>query len=443
MRRFMIGACLFALPLLFAWSSPPQDEAEKFWPQWRGPLASGIATHGNPPIDWSEQKNIRWKVNIPGRGSSSPIVWGNMIFVTSAVPVDESGSNQPQANARQNRRSRSVESDQPLKFTLFAINRQDGSMLWQQVARVQKPHDSTHPTGTWASNSPITDGERVYAYYGSYGLYCYDLKGKLLWDIDLGDMRTRGSFGEGSSPSLVDDKIIVNWDHEEQSFIVALDKKTGKELWREQRDEVTSWSTPLIVRYAGKTQVIVNATGKTRSYNPDNGEVIWECDGMTLNTIPSPVFENGVVYITSGFRGNKLQAIDLSKARGDISGTDAVLWEHDRDTPYVPSPLLYGNNLYFLKNNNGILSNFDVRTGKPNYTQQRLDGIQGVYASPVAAQDRVYLTGRNGVVNVIRNSSTFELLATNQLDDNFDASPAIVGNEMFLRGQNLYCIAEK
>jgi outer membrane protein assembly factor BamB len=237
---------------------------------------------------------------------------------------------------------------------------------------------------------------------------------------------------------------VVNWDHEGQSFIVALDKSTGKELWKVDRDEPTSWSTPLTIVHEGKPQVVVNATNRVRSYDLANGKVIWECSGMTVNAIPSPVTANGMVYVASGFRGSALLAIRLADARGDLSGSPAVVWKYDQDTPYVPSPLLYDGKLYFLKVNSGILSYFNAITGEPHYSRQRLEGIANIYASPVGAAGRVYLVGRDGTTLVIKNSASFEVLATNKLDDGIDASPALVDNEMYLRGRKfLYCIAEK
>ena len=260
---------------------------------------------------------------------------------------------------------------------------------------------------------------------------------------DLGDMTTRNGFGEGSSPAIYNDKLVINWDHEGDSFIVVLDKNTGKEVWRVDRDEVTSWATPIVVEQNGKPQVIVSATKRIRSYDLATGDIIWETAGMTVNTIPSPVHRNGVVYAMSGFRGNALLAIRLSAAKGDITDSDAIVWRFDRDTPYVPSPLLYGDTLYFLKHNKGILSAFNVKTGEPFYGPQRLESIKGAYASPVGAKDRVYIAGRNGVTLVIKHGPEFEVLAENSLDDGFDASPAIAGNELYLRGRkNLYCISE-
>ena len=249
---------------------------------------------------------------------------------------------------------------------------------------------------------------------------------------------------KGVHPVLYGETIIVNWDHEGQSFIIALDKKTGQEHWKVNRDEPTSWSTPIVVEHNGRPQVITSATNATRGYNLATGELIWECGGMTMNTIPSPVSAKGMVYVTSGFRGNALQAIHLASAFGDISGNEkAVAWEYHRDTPYTPSPLLYGDKLYFLKRNDSILSCFNASTGQAYYGPQRMEGIEGnVFASPVGAANRVYLSGGNGTTLVIKHGPQFEVIAQNVLDSSFTASPAIVDNEIYLRGDKyLYCIA--
>jgi outer membrane protein assembly factor BamB len=289
----------------------------------------------------------------------------------------------------------------------------------------------------------VTDGERIYAHFGSRGLYAFDWQGHLEWQKDLGDMETRLGFGEGSSPALWGDTLVINWDHEGESFLVALDKRTGNELWRRSRDEVTSWATPIVVDQGGRPQVIVNATRRVRSYDLQSGESLWEVGGMTVNTIPSPVHGRGMVYATSGFRGNALLAIRLADARGDLTGTDSVAWSYDRDTPYVPSPLLYENSLYMLKHNSGVLTQLDARTGEVRFGPLRLPGIEGVFASPVAAAGRVYIAGRNGTTLVIRHGPELEVLAENQLDEAFNASPAMVGDEIFLRGRrHLYCIGE-
>ncbi len=268
------------------------------------------------------------------------------------------------------------------------------------------------------------------------------LDGELLWQRDLGDMRTRNGFGEGSSPAVAGDLLIVNWDHEDDSFIVALDKKTGKDVWRRDRDEVTSWSTPLVVEVGGRPQIVVAATGRSRGYDLATGEVVWQLGGMTVNVVPSPVYGNGMAYLMSGFRGAALQAVRLAGAQGELEATEAVAWTRDHDTPYVPSPLLYDDRLYFLKVNTGILTCLDAATGKVLY-QQRLDGISNVYASPVGAAGRVYLAGREGTVLVLEHGDAYKVLASNTLDEGFDASPAIAGGELYLRGaKHLYSLTE-
>lgn len=446
MLMALVGS--FALALLDAGEANTAAVADNFWPQWRGPLARGVAPHGNPPVEWSEDKNVQWKVKIPGKGSSSPIVWGDRIFVLTAIPTGEEieppAAEEPEPESQQRRRRRQgINPTRAQKFVIFALDRQTGKILWQRTAREEIPHEGTHQTGTWASNSPVTDGEHVYAYFGSRGLYCYDMDGNLVWSKDFGDKTIRLGFGEGSSPTLHGDKLIVNWDHQGQSFIVALDKRTGEEIWRVNREEITSWTTPLVVEHDGRAQVVTSATNRVRSYDLTTGELLWETGGMTLNAIPSPVAAEGMVFVTSGFRGNSLLAIRLSDAEGDISDSQAIAWSLDRDTPYVPSPLLYEDTLYILKSNSGILSCFNAKTGEEYYRQQRVEGLANVYASPVGAAGRVYLAGREGTTVVIQHGPEFKVLARNTLEDGFDASPAIVGSEIYLRGRaHLYKISE-
>lgn len=421
--------------------------AQENWPQWRGPNANGISPNGNPTIEWSETKNVKWKIEIPGLGHSTPIIWGDQLFVLTAIETNKqikvdqkSGDHQQENRSWMNPKA----TTKIHKFDVLSINRHNGKVIWQKNVKEELPQDGTHELGSWASNSPVTDGEHIYAYFGSRGLYCLDMQGNLKWERDFGQMSKRMSFGEGSSPVLYKDKIIIVWDHEGDSFIIALDKKTGKDIWKMDRDERTSWSTPFIVAHNGADQVITSATNKIRSYDPNTGKLIWECSGMTGNVIPMPVFENGILYLMSGFRGAALLAIDLAKAKGDITDSDAIVWRYDKDTPYTPSPVLHNNLLYFLRVNNGDLTCLDARNGKVHYSTEKLEGTGNVFASLVAAQDRIYVTGKKGTFYVIKAGPKFEVLAKNELDDNFEASPAIIGNHLYLRGyKNLYCIAEE
>ncbi|MBA4146924.1 MAG: PQQ-like beta-propeller repeat protein [Verrucomicrobia bacterium] len=429
------------------------------WPQWRGPTMDGVA-QAEPPLKWSETENVKWKVKIPGFGSSTPIIWGNQVFISTAVPSGKkaaekkTASDQPAENRgdREGRRrsggggggfGAEPAPDESYQFTLISYDRTTGKVLWQHVAREETPHEGHHKDHGFASASPMTDGKHVLAYFGSRGLYCYDMKGNLKWEKDFGDMQTRNGFGEGSSAALHGNTVVVLWDHEGDDFIVALDKNTGKELWKQKRDEPTNWTTPLVVEHNGKPQVIINGTNKIRSYDLQTGKLIWECAGQTLNAIPTPVADEDTVYVTSGFRGNALQAIALGRT-GDLTDTDAVRWSHNKSTPYVPSPLLVDDLLYIVAGNNGVLSCFDKKTGKIHFEHERLEGLYGIYASPVAAKDRIYVLGREGTCVVLKKGPELEIIATNKLDDKTDASFAMVGKEIFVRGhQYLYCIAEK
>jgi outer membrane protein assembly factor BamB len=428
-----IAGALGAFASMLADSDPA---GERFWPQWRGPEATGASKQADPPIEWSETSNIRWKVEIPGRGSASPVIWGDRIFLLTAVPQDVpgEGAHEPLGG---------VEPRAAHRFTILALDRRTGRVVWEQVAKEETPHEGAHREhGTWASSSAVTDGERVFASFESHGVYAYDMDGKLLWQKDLGDKQMRNEFGEGSTPALYNNRLVLVWDHQGDSFIVALDALTGKELWRRERDEIDSWATPLIVEHNGRAQVVTSAMNRVRSYDLETGDEVWESDGTTMNPIPSPVSAEGMVFVTAGFRGSDLKAIRLADAKGDITGSGALAWTLDRDTPYVPSPLLYDGVLYLLKSNSGILSAFDAQSGKPHYQLQRLEDVPEVFASPVGAGGRVYIPGRDGKTMVIRHGPTFEVLATNTLEDGFDASPAVVDKEIYLRGHRyLYCIA--
>ncbi|HEU4691130.1 MAG TPA: PQQ-binding-like beta-propeller repeat protein [Vicinamibacterales bacterium] len=437
-RRRVSFVAPIGAALMLAATIASDGAGERFWPQWRGPHATGVSRHATPPIEWSETKNVRWKVEIPGRGSSSPVVWGDHLFLLSAVPVGVDGPASHQS--RSTMQPRDVH-----RFIVLAIDRRTGRVRWERIAQEERPRAPSMKDGTWASSSAITDGSRVFAFFESSGLYAYNMDGSLLWQKRFGNKQMFAEVGEsGSTPVLYGDRLVVVWDHQGESFIVALDARTGAELWRKSRDEVDSWATPLVVTHEGRAQVVTAAEKRLRSYDLATGDIVWESNGLTMNPIPSPVSEGGLLFAMSGFKGNRLSAIRLAEAKGDISGGKANAWTLDRDTPYVPSPLLYDGLLYFLKSNAGILSVFDANTGRPHYQAQRLNGIPEVYSSPVAAQGRVYITGRDGTTAVLRQGPRFEMLARNTLDDGFDASAALVDGHIYLRGYRyLYDIAER
>lgn len=408
------------------------------WPHWRGPLANGMAPNGDPPITWDEHKNVKWKTPIPGKGAATPIVWDDKVFVLTAMDTGREAAAADLPKADPNFEKKTKPPTTYYQFLVYCIDRKNGQVRWKQIAAEQPPHEGHHQSTSYAAGSPTTDGRFLYVSFGSRGLFCYDLEGKLIWKRDLGLMHTRLGWGEGLSPVIHGDTLIMNWDHEDKSFIVALDAHTGKTRWKMDRDEKSSWATPLVIPYQGKTQVVVSATNKVRSYDLATGEVIWQCGGQTVNVIPSPVLFGDFVVCLSGYRGSFACAIPLA-SRGDV--TDKVMWTYTGGTPYVPSPLLSGDRLYFTHLNNAILSSLDVRTGKPIIDRARLPGLTSLYASPTGTPDRIYIADRDGTTLVLKRSDKLEILAINKLAETIDASPVIVGKQLFLRGEkHLYCI---
>lgn len=447
-------ACLASTAILLFTSLATikaQNSDQGHWPQWRGPFFNGMA-RGDAPTTWSDTKNIKWKTTIPGRGYSTPIIWGDRIFLTTAIPtavapvaVQPAATDQPQGERRGRGAGGDAGPQTEHKFEVLCLDRKTGKILWQRTAKTAVPHEGYHRTyGSFASNSPVTDGRFVYISFGSRGIYSYDLNGKLIWEKDLGvQMKMRLGFGEGTAPLLIDNRLIKVFDHEAGSFIVALDKRTGKELWRVNRDEGSSWSTPLAIEIDGRKQVVVAATRKVRSYDPEDGRLLWEAAGLGSNVIPVPVYQNGFVYVMSGYRDPRLMAIKLGK-EGDLTGTDSIVWNQTRGLAYTASPVLHDNKLYVITDN-GVLSAFNAITGEPYYSQVRLPQTYNFKASPIAANGKLYLATEHGDVVVVRMGEKFEVLATNTLTDQvFIATPVIAGGEIFLRGQNtLFCISEK
>jgi outer membrane protein assembly factor BamB len=414
------------------------------WPYWRGPAADGMAV-GDAPLTWSDTENVAWKTEIPGLGNSSPIVWGDQIFVTTAVPTGAPAAAVSSGPAPSSGGRAQGPSPVEHRFELLSLDRRTGKILWQRTATTAVPHEGVHSTyGSFASNSPVTDGQRVYAFFGSRGIYCYDLKGTLVWQKDFGiKMRMKMAFGEGMAPVLADDRLILVFDHEGDSFIVALDKATGSEIWRTPRDEKTNWAAPLVVDFKGRKQVVVSATGKVRSYDLRDGSLIWECAGLGANTIPAPVRQDDLVFVMSGYQSPNLMAIRLDR-EGDLTGTDAIVWTQTKGNSYTPSPVLFDNKLYVLTDT-GMLSCYNAKTGEPYYQQQRLPRTYSFKSSPVGANGKLYLASENDDVIVVKMGEKFEVLATNTMRDQmFIATPAIAGGEIFLRSRNrLWCIRGK
>lgn len=460
------GLLVSATALLPSTRASASEMYDRNWPHWRGPNANGTVPNGNPPLEWSETKNVKWKVAIPGRGHATPVIWRDKVFVLTAVPTGQAAPPPPPAPPREPARlqnsqdgNRGQEEGPPRgrrgggrgfggrgepvqehAFTVLCYDRNTGKLLWEKIARKETPHQSVQPSNSYSSASPVTDGECLYVSFGSQGLYCYDFTGQLLWEKDLGKVNV--TFGEASSPVLAGNILLVLQDNNADSYLYALDKKTGREIWKTERDEGSGWTTPYVLEHGGTTQVIVSGARAVRSYNLQTGEQLWECAGLGSNPVAMIVADDETVYAMSGHRNPAGMAIKLGRT-GDLTGTDAVVWKIDRGTPYVPSPLLYNGLLFFCQRTEALVSCLDARTGNPHYMQERIDGITGVYASPIGINNRIYVAGQNGMTVVLDNSPNLKVIASNKLDDGFDASPAVTGNELFLRGRtHLYCISE-
>jgi outer membrane protein assembly factor BamB len=401
------------------------------WPRWRGPFDTGVA-RGDAPLDWSDTKNIAWKLAVPGLGNSSPVIWGDRLFLTTAVPVEGGPAQTGDGAGGFGQGARGA---QPAhRLAVMAVDRKSGKIVWEQTPTTAVPHEGFHRRyGSFASNSPVTDGKRLYTFFGSRGAFCYDLNGKLLWKYEPGvQMRMRNAFGEGTAAVLDQDTLLLNFDHEGPSFLVALDAATGKPRWKVDRDEISNWSPPLVITHNGVRQAILSAPNKVRSYNMANGELIWECAGLGHNTIPAPVVHKDTVLVMSGYRNPKMMAIKLG-GKGDLTGTDSVVWTTVRGVAYTASPVIFDGRLYVIMDS-GLFSCFDATTGEAHYERTRLPKPYNFKASPVAANGKLYLSTEEGDVVVVKMGNTFEVLATNTLADQvFISSPAFADGEIYLR----------
>ena len=422
--------------------SPTEKTAAGNWPQWRGPDGSGVSNETNLPVEWSPTKNIKWKTPIDGRSHSSPIVWGNRIFLTTAVE----GAVVPGAKAVAHTgddgkpflHPDSVGADKKHTFKVICIDRDSGKIVWQSTAWEGTPYDNRHRKSSYAASTPATDGKLVYAFFGTEGLYAYDFKGKLAWKADIGKLGTVG-MGTGTSPILFENLVIVQADEENgaASFIVAIDKKTGKEVWRTPRKVQVSWSTPLLVRTSKRAELIASGFEAVVAYDPATGKELWRHKGVESNAIPSPVANNEMVFLVAGFPAKIAMAIKLGQ-NGDLTGN--TLWTYAKGTAYVPSPILYGDYLY-LTTDRGILTCIDAKTGEVKYEGGRIPIPATFTASPVAFEGKILMTSEDGDTFIVKAGPKHEILGTNSVGEPVYASPAIADGRIFIRGEkNLYCI---
>jgi outer membrane protein assembly factor BamB len=444
LRKFVAAVCglvLFAR-VLEAFDEPAVGKSEN-WPHWRGPAANGSAPNANPPITWDAKTNIKWKAELPGRGSATPIVWGDEVFIVTAIKTERVAAAADLPKVDPNLSVKTTAPTNYYQFVVMSFDRRTGKLRWKQTAAEKVPHEGHHASHTYAAGSPTTDGRFLYVSFGSFGIYCYDLAGKLQWQRDLGRLNTRLGWGEAVTPVIHGDSLVLNWDQETDAALICLDAKTGKTKWRAERDDKTSWNTPFVVEHKGQTQVIVNGTKRVRSYDLATGAELWQCAGMTTNAIPSPIAAKGIAYVMSGYGAASAVAVALD-SRGDLGTDGKVVWRYNKGTPYVPSPLLAGDRLYFTQANNALYTVLDIKSGRAILDRERLPDVESFYASPIAAAGRIYLVDRGGTTLVLRQGDRLEVLATNRLDDPIDASPVAVGRQLFLRGEKyLYCIEGK
>lgn len=409
------------------------------WPQWRGPGSTGISDEKNLPVEWAPAKNIAWQTEIPGRGVSSPVVWGDHIFLTSAIEGDKvEGINPPvhKLGGEVFRHPDSKGADHKHKLLVYSIDRKSGKLLWERLAYEGLVYDEYHKRGSYAAPTPVTDGKLVYFYFGSGGLYAYDFNGKLAWKADIGKLGSIG-MGPGASPVLDGNRLLLQCDQEEGegSFVAALDKRTGKQLWRTTRTTGATWSTPVLHKNGNTTVLITSANEATIAYDTNTGKEVWRAPGLEGNSVPSSVIGHGMVYVNAGYPKKNTLALKL----GD-TGAIKEAWSYKKGGAYITSPLLYGDYLY-LSTDKGILTCLDAKTGEVKYDNGRPTGPSTIVASMVAYDGRIFLTNDEGDTYVVKAGPTFEILGKNSIGEQVLASPAIANGAIYIRGaKHLFCI---
>jgi outer membrane protein assembly factor BamB len=444
MRRRIAALSRLALPLV-ALGAAPAPASAPHWPQFRGTASAGVADGAQLPDRWDAPKGagVVWKAAIPGLAHSSPVVWGDQVFVTTAVSSLPGATFKPglygDGTASEDR---SVH-----EWKVLSLDKRTGRVQWERTAYRGEPKEKRHIKATYANATPATDGKHVVAFFGSQGLYAYDLTGKLLWSRDLGRLDVGAydaptyEWGTASSPILYGDLVIVQCDQQKDSFLVALRLKDGSEAWRTSRDELPSWATPNVhPGAAGAPELVTNAPKFIRGYDPATGKELWRLGRSSNITAPTPVFDQDLIVVMSGRRPNAPIFVLKAGARGDITlpegatGGGSVVWTKEKAGSYMPTPLVYRGLLYVLKNQ-GILSVYDLRSGELKYEQRLPDVAAGFSASPVAADGKVYLPSEDGDVLVIKAGPAFELLARNPIGQPLMATPAISDGLLIVRGE--------
>lgn len=412
--------------------------AAQNWPSFRGPSARGTAEAQHLPVEWdvNSGKHIAWKTEIPGLGLSSPIVWGDAIFLTTAISTNPAMVFEAELKGELDRRQDTAEQE----FRVLAVDRKTGRILWNALAAKAKPRVLRHPHNSYASPTPATDGQRLIAFFGSEGLYCFDLRGKMLWKKDLGSI-DQGAFdlpdyqwGSASSPILWHGKVFLQVDMHKGSYLAAFDAATGKELWRTMRDSQPSWSTPTIVEGPRRTELVANGVEHIRGYDAETGKELWRLHGTSMISVPTPFLANGLIYVFSGYSRNIRRAYAIRPgASGDITGkSDSIAWMRE-EAPYLSTPVVVGTQLFTYSTRGGILASYDALTGRTLY-QHRLGAGTPASASMVAADGVVYAPNEDGDVYVFKPGTSYEQLAVNSMGEPVLATPAISNGTLFIRG---------
>jgi outer membrane protein assembly factor BamB len=417
------------------------------WPQFRGPQSLGVAEDPQLPDKWSATENVAWKTDIPGMGWSSPIVWGDRIFVTSVISAGE--IEPPKKGLYFGGERRDIPKDEH-RWMVYCVDWRTGKILWQQEAFRGAPKTTRHLKNSYASETPVTDGERVYAYFGNAGLFCYDIKGNLIWKQMFEPRKTRFGWGTAASPVVYKDRLYIINDNDEKSFFAAYDKKTGQEAWRVEREVGTNWATPYVWENKLRTEIIVPATKAVRSYDL-NGKVLWEFKGMSSIVIPTPFSKFDLLYIASGYVGDQHRPVyairpgasgDISLKQGETSN-EFIAWYLPQGGPYNPSPIVYGDYYYTLYDR-GFFTCHDAKTGKEVYGKQRIDPAAGAYtSSPWAYNGKIFCLSEDGDTFIIQAGPEYKLLGKNSLDEMCMATPAIVRGSLIIRtASKLYRISK-
>jgi outer membrane protein assembly factor BamB len=390
-------------------------ESAKYWPRWRGPTGQGVVPDGDYPDTWSDTKNVLWKVEVPGRGNSSPIIWKDRIFLTAAR-------------------------DEGKKRSILCLSRDDGKLLWEAAAPDARAEKIKDKNG-YASGTPSTDGEHVYAYFGNHGLLCVDLEGKQVWHKSFGEMDAY--HGTSCSPLLYRDRVIVFQDHRSStgSFVVAFDKRTGKELWKTARKETVGWGSPVAIRVGDREQIIVSSQHRVYAYDPDNGKALWSCAGNLVEVTPTPVVGHGMIFCCSGRAGPTLAI--RPDGQGDVSKTH-LAWQTLKGSPFIPSPLVYGDYLYMVNDIISLITCFEAKSGKLMWQERMGAPVKhGFSASPVGVNGKVFFTNDEGDTFVLAAGPKFQLLGTNKLGATTLASPALLDGRWYFRtDRHLLCIGK-